>query len=38
MMEQIKYQMSDYQLPQIQLVRDDGEKVSFVEELNDGAP
>jgi len=38
MMEQTKYQMVDYKLPQIQLVRDDGTNVSFIEELNDGRP
>ena len=38
MMQQTKSQMVDYKLPQIQLVRDDGKNVSFVEELNDGRP
>lgn len=37
-MQQTKSQMVDYKLPQIQLVRNDGKKVSFVEELNDGRP
>lgn len=38
MMEQTKSWMVDYQLPQIQLVREDGKHVSLVEELNDGRP
>lgn len=38
MMEQTKHQMVDYKLPQIQLVREDGKNVSFIEELNDGRP
>jgi protein SCO1/2 len=31
-------QLVDYKLPQIQLVRDDGEKVVLADELNDGRP
>jgi protein SCO1/2 len=38
MTEQTKYQTVDSKLPPIQLVRDDGTKVSLIEELNDGRP
>lgn len=31
-------QVVDYQLPEVQLVRDDGEKVVLASELNDGRP
>lgn len=38
MMGGAKYKMVDYKLPQIQLVREDGAQVSFIDELNDGRP
>lgn len=36
--EQTKYQIADYRLPQIHLMREDGTNVYFSEELNDGRP
>lgn len=38
MKEQTKSTTVDFQLPSIQLVRDDGKKVYFIDELNDGRP
>lgn len=38
MMVQTTYRLVDYKLPRIQLVREDGKSVSFVEEMNDGRP
>lgn len=38
MMQQTKSTMVDYQIPPIQLVREDGKHVSLDEELNDGRP
>lgn len=38
MKEETMRSMKDYVLPQIRLVRDDGQNVSLTEELNDGRP
>ena len=38
MMMGTKSRMVDYQIPQIQLVREDGKQVSLTDELNDGRP